>query len=304
MSSSQMYGCSYIKFSTYNMIGLRSVTRALSLRLTSPIAVFSKAYSTEKPKKKLHGRTPDISMVPLKAIGVLADFYIPPKFLKSPVSSWHRLFFRRLGNFGLNTYSVSRFKTDTKLKLRFNDWKEEAVDKYVRTNKIFAAACSSPKSSRDTYLEDQLDGITGTEVKKALQKRASTFPLRGKLEWNLKKIEANPKLVSFTAIPDSNDVSAIVQFVVKVQTKQELVITTEGNEPQATERLVTDYIVMCFNPFTEEMLFAGTLFESNHIRGVQPELDMNNVRALEAFQRSCADLYRAAPQAAPAVTGV
>lgn len=257
-----------------------------------------RAYSSDKPKKKKQ-KAPDVSLVPIKAIGVLADFYIPPRFRNCPVTSWHKLILRRIGAFGLNTFSISKFKSDTKLKLRINDWKELAVDKYVKTNKIFAAACSLPRTQRQSYLQSQLDGIAGIEVVKSLAARAATFPARSKLEWNLKSIEGNPKLVSFTPIPDSNDVSAVVQFVVKVQTRQEMVITADGQDPTTTERLVTDYIVLTMNPYTDEMAFVGTLFESDHIRGVKPELEMENVRALESYQKLCADIYRAAP---PAVT--
>lgn len=238
-----------------------------------------------------------MSLVPIKAIGVLADFYIPPRLRDCPVTSWHKLVLRRIGAFGLNTFSISKFKSDTKLKLRINDWKELAVDKYVKTNKIFAAACSLPRAQRQSYLQSQLDGIAGLEVVKSLAARVATFPVRSRLEWNLKNIESNPRLVSFTPIPDSNDVSAVVQFVVKVQTRQEMVITSDGQEPKKTERLVTDYIVLTMNPYTDEMAFVGTLFESDHIRGVKPELEMENVRALESYQKLCADIYRAAPPA-------
>lgn len=252
-----------------------------------------RSYSTEKPKKK-KPKAPDMSLVPIKSIGVLADFYIPPKYTSSPILSWHRLLLRRIGAFGLNTFSISKFKSDTKLKLRLNDWKELAVDKYVKTNKIFAAACSLPRAQRLSYLQSQLDGIAGIEVMKSLATRAATFPVRLKLEWNLKSIESNPRLVSFTPIPDNNDVSTIVQFVVRLQTKQEMIISGDG-EPKTTERSVTDYIVLTLNPYTDEMAFVGTLFESDHVRGVKPELEMENVRALENFQKVCADIYRSAP---------
>lgn len=264
----------------------------MSVRSAIPV-MCARAYA-DAPKKKKQ-KAPDITMVPIKAVGVLADFYVPPKFTNSPITSWPKLLLRRIGAFGLNTFSVSKFKSDTKLKLRFNDWKELAVDKYVKTNKIFAAACSLPKAQRQSYLQSQLDGIAGIEVLKSLSARASTFPARSKLEWNLKKIEGNPKLVSFTPIPDSNDISSVIQFVVKVQTRQEMVISGDA-EPKLSERLVTDYIVLTLNPYTDEMVLVGTLFESDHVRGVKPELEMENVRALENYQKLCADIYRAAPK--------
>lgn len=277
------------------MILARSI---LAVPARTPIAaasfarIITRGYA-DAPKKKKQ-KAPDISMVPIKAVGVLADFYVPPKFRNCPITSWPKLLLRRIGAFGLNTFSVSKFKSDTKLKLRFNDWKELAVDKYVKTNKIFAAACSLPRAQRQSYLQSQLDGIAGIEVVKSLSTRALTFPARSKLEWNLKKIEGNPKLVSFTPIPDSNDISAVIQFVVKVQTRQEMVIT--GDAQSKTERLVTDYIVLTLNPYTDELVLVGTLFESDHVRGVKPELEMENVRALENFQKVCADIYRAPPE--------
>lgn len=263
----------------------------------SRLCVGVRSYSTDKPIKKRKSKVPDINSVPLKALGVLADFYVPPKLMSSPFTSWHKLILRRIGAFGLNTFSVSKFKSDTKLKLRFNDWKELAVEKYVKTNKIFAAACSLPKAQRQSYLQSQLDGIAGIEVVRSLTARASTFPAGSKLEWSLKKIDSNPRLVSFTPIPDSNDVTAVLQLVIKVHTTQEIVITGGNAEPKSSEKLVTDYVVVTMNPYTDEMVFVGTLFESDHVRGVKPELEMENARALDRFQKTCADIYRSAPPA-------
>lgn len=274
--------------------GLGSVAAVHGVSVRSALPIICVRTYADAPKKKKQ-KAPDITMVPIKAVGVLADFYVPPKFSNSPIMSWPKLLLRRIGAFGLNTFSVSKFKSDTKLKLRFNDWKELAVDKYVKTNKIFAAACSLPKAQRQSYLQSQLDGIAGIEVLKSLSARAATFPARSKLEWHLKKIEGNPKLVSFTPIPDSNDISSVIQFVVKVQTRQEMVISGIA-EPKLSERLVTDYIVLTLNPYTDEMVLVGTLFESDHVRGVKPELEMENVRALENYQKVCADIYRAAPK--------
>lgn len=251
-----------------------------------------RSYATAKKKKPLQ----DISQVPVKAVGVLADYYVPPKITSCPVTSWHKLLLRRCGAFGLNTFSVSKFKTDTKMKLKFNDWKETAVEQYVKTNKIFAAACSLPKSQRQSYIQTQLNGIAGLEVTAALASRVASFPQGLKMEWTLVSVESNPKLVSFNAIPDANDVTSMVQFVVQVKTKQALTITGKAaTEPEKTEKVVTDYIVMTMNPITDEMAFVGTLFESDHLRPVKPELDMLNRKAMEAFVETCADIYRAPP---------
>lgn len=252
-----------------------------------------RTYSTEKKiRKKASGV--DISMIPIGSLGVLADFYVPPKFLKCPVTLWPKLIIRRIGAFGLNTFGISKFKTDTKLKLRFNDWKESAVEKYVKTNKIFAAACSLPRPQRAAYLSTQLDGIAGKEVIKSLTARSLTFPAGSRLEWNLKSIVGNPKLVSFIPIPDRNDVSFLVQMVVKVLSVQEMIVTAKDSSH--SERPVTDYIVITLSPYSDELVFVGTIFESDHVRGVKPELEMENAQALESYQRVCADIYRAPPK--------
>ncbi|GEQ72328.1 hypothetical protein JCM33374_g6015 [Metschnikowia sp. JCM 33374] len=260
-----------------------------------------RSYATEKPANKPTKKAVDkgasMTTMPIKAIGVVSDYYVPPRFLSSPVTSWPKLLFKRIGLFGLNTYSVSRFKNDTKLKLQFNDWKESAVDKYVKTNKIFAAACSLPISQRQSYVQTQLDGIAGTEVIKALTARVRTFPIGSKLKWNLLSVEKNPKLVVFVPIPDGNDVTTLVQFVVQVKTKQEMIVSGDASpNPSRTEKIVTDNIVLTMNPYTDEVVFVGTIFDSDHIRGLKPQMDMNDVKALELHLKECADIYRAPPK--------
>ena len=42
----------------------------------------------------------------------MADFYIPPKFTKSPILSWPRLIIRRILLFALNTYSIIAYKRE------------------------------------------------------------------------------------------------------------------------------------------------------------------------------------------------
>lgn len=253
-------------------------------------------YATETPARKKLDKGAAMTTMPIKAIGVVSDYYVPPRLLKSPIKTWAKLLFRRIGLFGLNTYSVSRFKNDTKLKLQFNDWKELAVDKYVKTNKIFAAACSLPIAQRQAYVQTQLDGIAGTEVIKSLSARVNTFPIGLKLKWNLLSVEKNPRLVVFVPIPDANDVSSLVQFVVQVSTKQEMIVSGDASPtPSHTVKTVTDNIVLTMNPYTNEVVFVGTLFESDPYRGLKPQMDMGDIKALERHLRECADIYRAPP---------
>lgn len=260
----------------------------------SPLGFIRTYADSSKPAARKKAPMADISQIPIKSIGVLADFYIPPRFTAAPLTKWHRLLFRRLGLFAVNTYSIVKFRRETGLKLQFNDWKETAVEQFVRTNKVFAAACSSLKPKRDGYLRQQLDGVAGTEVIKSIVARASSFPAGTKLEWELVAIDGNPKVVSFNTLPDSNNLAAYVQLIVQVKSRQKL--TLSGNmDSTSTERAITDYLVYTLNPFTNEMVLVGNLFESDANRGVQPEINFNNAQAMLAFQAQSSDIFRAPP---------
>lgn len=237
----------------------------------------------------------DITMLPLKQIGVLGDFYVPPRILSAPIKKWPRLLVRRIGLFGLNTYSAYRFRNDTKLKLQFNDWKEKLVENYVKTNKVFAEGCLLRKPERQAFISSQLNGVAGELVVRLLVQRALTFPPNTTCSWKLLKVENNPKIVTMMPIPDSDDVTVFSQIVTKVKTRQEMTLTPLNGEPTKTERSVTDYLVGTLNPYNNELVFVGTLFESDYERGLQPEEKMSNLTEMEVFQKRCADIYRAPP---------
>lgn len=253
-----------------------------------------RTYSTEVAKKKKKRTVADISQVPIKNIGVIADFYIPPNIFKGPIKSWPKLLLRKIGVIAINTVSIAKYKKETKLNLAFNDWKELAMEKFVHTNKIFAAACSKPVSQRKAYLDAQLEDVAGAQVVKSLNNRAESFPPGTKLSWELISIESNPKVVSFSALPDAEDMTAYIQFVMKVKTKQKLTISS-GKDSSSTERIVSDNLVYTLNPYSDELVLAGTVFDSNYVRGLQPELNFNNAQVMTAYQNKCADIYRAPP---------
>lgn len=237
----------------------------------------------------------DIVHVPLKALGVLTDFYVPPRLSSCPISTWPKVFFRSLGAYGLSTYFVGKYKQDTKLKLRFSEWKDLAMERYLKTNKIFAAACSQSPSQRKAYIETQLDGIASTDVISSLATRAKSFPVSSRLEWRLKKLERTPQVKVFQIIPDRDEVVALLQLVIRFDTKQEMIVHKENGETQRTERVLTDHIVMTLNPYTKDMVLAGTLFPASPYRYLRPKLDGSDMPALLEFQRICADIYRASP---------
>lgn len=279
-----------------NMLGIKSIYRGFlrpsvhsSLTPATRAAIFTRTYAQKKRSQI------DISKVPIKHIGCLAEFYVPPQLKNCPTSSWHRLLLRRFYNFALNTANVARYRFATKNKVYFNDWKEKTVENYVKTNKAFAAACSTRKLARDRFIKDQLSGAAGTAVIESLIRRSLTFPADAEVKWKLLDILENPKVVTFTSIPDESGVPVFIQLVTKVKTKQEMTVSTGKGEPTKTERLITDYLVSTIDPNTNEVVLVGSLFESDHIRKVQPEVS-NNHAAMEELQRTSADIYRDPPK--------
>lgn len=231
--------------------------------------------------------------LPLRLLGVMADFYIPPKFIGSPLTLWPRLLWRRAAHFGLNTYGAAKFKMDTKKPLEFNAWKEQTVEKYVTTNKVFALACSMPLAQREDHIKKCLEGVCNVGIQQSLVERARTFPARTKVEWRLKEVVGNPKVVSFVNLPDQDDVTMNVSLVVRLVTKQEMVVTPQNRELKTTARQVEDHVVAVLDPYTRELIIVGTLFRSNHERNVMPQVDANDIKAFMALQKTTADIYRA-----------
>lgn len=274
-------------------IGASTIFRGYSAHMSNVIRTYST--ETSKPKKKKGTPAADISQIPIKNIGVIADFYIPPKLFSGPIKLWPKLLIRRLGVFVINTYSIVKYKRETGLKLKFDDWKESAMEKFVHTNKLFAASCNKPVGERAKYLQTQLDEVAGLPVISSLIQRSKSFPVGNRINWELVSIESNPKIISFTALPDANDIAAYVQFIMKVKTKQKVTMTN-GDQTESNERVVSDNLVFTLNPFTNEVVLVGTIFESSYERGVQPELNFNNAQVMTAFQNKCGDIYRAPPK--------
>ncbi|ODV79270.1 uncharacterized protein CANTADRAFT_26247, partial [Suhomyces tanzawaensis NRRL Y-17324] len=268
--------------------------RLPGLMLSKPVLPAFR-YASTTPSKRKVPKSGDISQVPLNFIGVMADFYIPPRFRDCPPSSWHKLIFRRLGAFVVNTYSIIKYRRETGLKLHFNEWKDNAIDLFVKTNKIFASGCSKRFAEREQYLKKQLGQVSCVEVTNSLVSRAKTFPTDSKLQWELLSLESNPKVVSFNVLPDANEITMYIQFVLKARTKQKVIIE-RGGESQETVRTVQDYLVYTLNPYTGEMYLAGTLFESDHIRKVTPDEKFTNVKYMMAFTKASGDIYRENPK--------
>lgn len=248
------------------------------------IRSFSTSHITFAEPKKPKKKQGDISQIPIKHLGVLAPYYIPPPIFSSPITLWHKLVLRRMGQFVFNTYSVYKFKTETGRQVAFNHWKDNAIDLFVRVNKAFANKnLNSVKNS------------VGVHTLNVLQERIESLPKKSKIAWELVKIEQNPKIVSFNALPDNNGITAIIQFVMKLQTRQKVTISNKqesNNEPVVQERSNTDYLVYTLDPISDEMCLVGTLFESDHLRQIQPDMDVANFKQMMDFQKEAADIFR------------
>lgn len=272
------------------LIGKETQSFFLSKRI-SFFFHLSRNYSQQSKEQKI-----DISEIGIKNIGTISDFFIPPSYKQTQLRLWHKLFLKKWAVTASNTYNVIRFKRETNLKLKFNEWKEKAIEEFVKTNKVFAAACSKDKKMREEYIRTQLDDVVGIDVIKSLAKRSMTLPENSRLTWSITKIEKTPKIVSFNIIPDNNDISAYLQIIIKLITKQKLIFESfHSEQKKATEKVITDYLVYTLNPFKDEIVLVGSLFESDPNRSFQSTLDHLDSRKIMNFMKTSSDILRSKP---------
>lgn len=268
-------------------VGLRQVgVRAMQTRVGFSAVRFASSKASNQNEQ-----VADVSKMPLKTVPVLAKFYVPPELRTAPVLKWFGLLRRRVFLFLVNTMQVRRFKSETKLKVTFNDWKEEAIEKFVKTNKTFANACNAPVSKRSAIIEDGLRFSCGQFMEGILKARAARFPANYKLKWELVDVMTNPKIEGFYVIPDSNDAAALIQLVVNVTTKQKVTIQKPGNQIEEKETVSHDHLVYGLDPFSREMYFIGKLFPSGFDDAVHPDPDSSVAEQL-AFSKKAADIFR------------
>ncbi|KAL6453038.1 MBA1 Inner membrane mitoribosome receptor MBA1 [Candida maltosa Xu316] len=249
------------------------------------------------PKKKKG--TPEMNManVPISYFGVMSDFYVPPKITTAPIKYWPKLLLKRVMVFASNTYNIVKFKRELGVPLRFNEWKDRAIEHYVRTNKVFAQACNEPSPVlKGNIISKKLDHVCGYHTMDVLKVRSATFPSGSVLSWELLKIENNPKVVMFNIIPDNDGVALYVQFIMKLKTRQKIAVTKDDKVVQEKESSVEDYLVYTLNPTNQELILAGKLFESNYERGLKPEMDITDANLMQKFLSIAADIHRDDPR--------
>ena len=224
----------------------------------------------------LSAKARSLGTVPVNLIGTVNDYYIPPALKSAPLAKWPRLILRRMALLLTNTYSVVKLRRDTSIKPKFTAWKDQAVDIYVKTNKAFAKRNLKP-----------VEAIIGKETYKALNKRMETLPSKP-ITWTLDKLENNPKVVAFLAIPDEDQTAGVCQFCMKLETSQ---TTTVGLE--TFKRKLEEYLVFTVNPFNDEVALVGKAFPLNFERGlVDQSFDQTDPQAFMRLTTQFADIFR------------
>lgn len=217
----------------------------------------------------------DISKVPLPYIGVMSDFLCSTKAYNLSYYIMAKIDYTKNNAFALNTYNIVKFKREIGVPLEFNAWKDKGIENYVRANKVFAQACSEPQlKAKASLLRRKLDHSCGKHLIESLSARSLSFPEDSKLNWELKSIQNNPKVVLFNIIPDADGITCFVQFILKLKTNQKISIVKDQKVVKEQESSVEDYLVYSMNPISKELLLVGKLFESDHIRGLKPEMDV------------------------------
>ena len=234
-----------------SVIGISKQSSLPKSFISSQISIRSNSSSStpdnDNVKRKKAGM--DISKVPLPYIGVMSDFYVPPKLTTCPITSWPKLITRRIMLFALNTYNIVKFKREIGVPLEFNAWKDKGIENYVRANKVFAQACSEPQlKAKASLLRRKLDHSCGKHLIESLSARSLSFPEDSKLNWELKSIQNNPKVVLFNIIPDADGIACFVQFILKLKTNQKISIVKDQKVVKEQESSVEDYLVYSMNP--------------------------------------------------------
>ncbi|ODQ79753.1 hypothetical protein BABINDRAFT_7959 [Babjeviella inositovora NRRL Y-12698] len=220
-----------------------------------------------------------------KKIGVGAKYYVPPSFSKYPsfFSSpvfFIKTYFKRWGNSGLNWFNFARAKRELG-HLDVVDFRHKAIDIYMRVHTAFA-------SNNFASIDDKV----ATMVKDSLVARRKDMA-QVKLDWTLVKFNQPPKLVSFNPIPGPSGAIEMFQMVYKFDTNQRLIIGEPKKEIKRTEKDSVDYFVFTVDPFSDDVVLAGSLFESSPADKIMPEVDPTTPRdKVYADMVAKADIFR------------
>lgn len=120
--------------------------------------LIARGYATQKEKSKQKDQT----QLPVQNMGVMADFYIRPRFTRTPLLSWLVLVWRRLELIVINFHSTRKYVCKTKLEMK--DLRAEAVAQFIKVNAVFCSSCNKRLAERKHYITKELDDIAGIDV--------------------------------------------------------------------------------------------------------------------------------------------
>lgn len=239
------------------MISARSALVIPKLR--TPLVVSSIRYNSTTPstkKSSLLGKRPKdaIGQTPsVTKIGIPNKVYVPMRLSKMPSLFTHPVQFikcvaRRMALVGINTLQIIDFRRS--MKPNFLLWKNEAIEKYVLVNKLFAKQNLQPaKNACSVY------------VYNALEKRLNSLPKNIEMDWKLLKFNKVPKIISFNNFPNEDGSTLCLQITYKFNTKQRLVTVSNG-DVKTQDRDMIEYLSFNVDPYSNQVCLAGSSFES------------------------------------------
>lgn len=239
----------------------------------------AKRFASDNSKQKMS----------LKHVGVGTDLYIhpAPKHLPSFFSSPRlrlRGFYRRMLTLFQNTYMIAQFRMKSKLKPRFVEWRNLALQNYVAVNKAFVAKDLEP-------VKNELS----VWVYESLKARLNSVPTTTRFNWKLVKFLSKPKIVYLQPVMLPDTPMTLLQIVYRIETRQALAKIEKGQkEVQTIEKDVTDYFAYIFDASKEPSTFtlAGSLKETP-LDSPRPDPSKNiNERAMVLSMKSKGDIFR------------
>jgi protein MBA1 len=187
------------------------------------------------------------------------DVYIHPSRKNLPsifMSPWLRIkgVGRRTIALFQNTAMVAQFRLKSKIKPRFVEWKNLALEQYVTVNKAFI----------NGHLDSIKDNLS-MWVYESLKARRQSIPAGTRMEWKLVKFNSTPKIMSIQPMMLPDTPLTHVQIIYRIESRQKLVRVIRGSDKVDTvERDVTDYIGYVFDAgkTPAKVIMSGSVFES------------------------------------------
>ncbi|KAH3902216.1 related to Protein MBA1, mitochondrial [Saccharomycodes ludwigii] len=190
-------------------------------------------------------------------LGIAQEVYIPTQWSNMPSIFLHPIVYaksivRRIYTLGMNTIQVALFRYQSGLKPNFVLWKNSAIETYINVNKAFAKKdIMSIKPSVSIWVEE------------TLKERAKQLPKNAVLDWELKKFNEVPKLITVQALMIPGRPLEYLQIVYKFNTKQRLIkFNKESGKTDTLDRDVIDYTGFLIDANTNDVILLGTVFES------------------------------------------